>query len=113
MSHDLRTPVVAAELAIVEAHRLVEEMPADERLTHAAQALLRARGLVLDFVAGVPFGQGYPRPVPDALRTDLTHLLSKYAGVEHSGTVLDGTTIARQILSDLRSVIAANPKVTP
>jgi hypothetical protein len=42
---------------------------------------------------------------------DLAHVFSKWAGVEHSGTALDGTTIARQILHDFRA--ALNPILPP
>jgi hypothetical protein len=107
--------LVPAEKAISDAQRLVEEMPPDERLTHAGTKLQEARALVADFVDGVPFGSGYPRPVPEPARrdphADLAHAFSKWAGVEHSGTPLDGTTVARQILHDFRA--ALNPTMLP
>lgn len=110
------TPAIPA---INHAHQLVEEMPADERLTHAAQALLRARGLVADFVAGVPFGEGYPRPVPepartDALRAGLVQFLSKWSHVEREGSAHDAKVVGGQMLSDLRSLLAAtSPSLAP
>ena len=58
--------LTAAELAIVDAVRAVEAAGADLRLTHAVIKLGEARNLVADFVDGVPFGEGYPRPLPSA-----------------------------------------------
>lgn len=53
------------ETLIHNAQVAVEAMPADERLTHAGILLDRARALVADYVDGVPFGEGYPRPAPE------------------------------------------------
>jgi hypothetical protein len=50
-----------------------------------------------------------PLRLHDPLRADLTHLLSKWAGVEHSGTAADGTSVARQLLADIRCILAAHP----
>ncbi len=58
---DLFTP---AERAIYDAVQAVEALPPDERLTNAVILLGRARDLVADFVDGVPFGEGYPKPAP-------------------------------------------------
>lgn len=106
---DLFTP---EERAITHAHAAVEALPADIRLTHAGQKLLEARELVADYVDGVPFRHTQStqfRPSSDPLRTGVAHLLSKYADVEHSGTVMTGTDIARQILSDVRALLVAHP----
>lgn len=56
---DLFTP---AERAIYDAVQAVEAAGCDVRLTHAVNKLQEARALVADFVDGVPFGEGYPRP---------------------------------------------------
>ncbi len=47
-----------AELAILEAVKAVERMPADGRLTHAVFLLDRARNAVADYIDGI-----YPQPV--------------------------------------------------
>lgn len=50
------------ETLIHNAEVAVESLTADVRLTHAGIKLQEARALVADFVDGVPFGEGYPRP---------------------------------------------------
>jgi hypothetical protein len=56
--------MVPAELAINEAIRAVEAMPADERLTRAVVLLTQAKDKVADYVDGVP--NTYPAPNPDS-----------------------------------------------
>lgn len=110
---------VPAERAISEAHRLVEEMPPDVRLTQAGTKLQEAQALVADFVDGIPFGDGYPRPVPepvrdDLLRAGLVQFVSKWSHVERDGSTHDAKVVGGQMLSDLRSLLAAtSPSLPP
>lgn len=54
---DLYTP---AELAIRNAMQVIENMPADIRLTHAVSKLQQAKELVADFIDGVEYKELQP-----------------------------------------------------
>lgn len=102
-----------AERTIYDAVAAVEAAGCDERLTHAVNKLSEARALVADFVDGVPFGEGYPRPADEA-RAHLAEMVDTVIWMSGSsdfspeGQAHEGWAKARPKLSAALDWLKAN-----